>query len=80
MSDDLFQLLKAWLGNSWTLIESFTIPGTSLSLGAVLLGSAIAAVSVSLLGKVFGSFRGGSQRGGNNEKIRVKEERKGDTK
>ena len=80
MSEDLFQLLKAWLGNSWALIESFTIPGTTLSLGAVLLGSAIAAVSVSLLGKVFGSFRGGSQRGGNNEKIRVKDERKGDTK
>ena len=80
MSEDLFQLLKAWLGNSWTLIESFTSPGTTLSLGAVLLGSAIAAVSVSLLGKVFGSFRGGSQRGGNNEKIRVKDERKGDTK
>ena len=80
MSDDLFQLLKSWLGNSWTLIESFAIPGTSVSLGAVLLGSAIAAVSISLLGKVFGSFRGGSQRGGNNEKIRVKDERKGDTK
>lgn len=80
MSEDLFQLLKAWLGNSWAFVESFIIPGTSLSLGVVLLGSAVAAVSISLLGKVFGSFRGGSQRGGNNEKIKVKEERRGDTK
>ena len=76
MSDDLFQLLKVWIGNSWTFVESFVIPGTSLSLGVVLLGSAVAAVSISLLGKVFGSFSGGSQRGGNNEKINVKEERK----
>ena len=66
MSTDLLQLLGAWLSNSWNVIESFTIPGTTFSLG--------------VLGKLFGSFRGGSQRGGNNGNIKVNEKRKDDTK
>lgn len=80
MSTDLLQLLGAWLSNSWKVIESFTIPGTTFSLGVLLVGSSVAMVSVSLLGKVFGSFRGGSQRGGNNGTIKVNDKRKDDTK
>ncbi len=80
MSTDLLQLLGAWLSNSWKVIESFTIPGTSFSLGVLLIGSSVAMVSVSFLGKVFGSFRGGSQRGGNNGTIKVNDKRKDDTK
>ena len=77
MSTDLLQLLGAWLSNSWNVIESFTIPGTTFSLGVLLLGSSVAVASVGLL---FGSFRGGSQRGGNNGNIKVNEKRKDDTK
>lgn len=80
MSSDLIQLVGGWLQNSWNFIEAFTIPGTSFSLGVLLVGSAVAGVSVSLLGKVFGSFRGGSQRGGNNGRIKVDDNRRGDTK
>lgn len=80
MSTDLLQLLGVWLSNSWNVIESFTIPGTTFSLGVLLLGSSVAVASVGLLGKLFGSFRGGSQRGGNNGNIKVNEKRKDDTK
>ena len=74
MSTDLLQLLGAWLSNSWNVIES------TFSLGVLLLGSSVAVASVGLLGKLFGSFRGGSQRGGNNGNIKVNEKRKDDTK
>ena len=80
MSTDLLQLLGAWLSNSWKVIESFTIPGTTFSLGVLLVGSSVAMVSVSFLGKVFGSFHGGSQRGGNNGTIKVNDKRKDDMK
>ena len=80
MSTDLLQLLGAWLSNSWNVIESFTIPGTTFSLGVLLLGASVAGASVGLLRKLFGALRGGAQRGGNNGNIKVNEKRNDDTK
>ena len=80
MSDNLLQLLGSWLSNSWNVITSFIIPGTNFSLAAVLLGAVVAIVSVRILIKLFGAFRDGGQRGGNNGNIEINEDRRLDVR
>lgn len=76
MSNDLLQLVGAWLSNSWNVITSFVFPGTNLTLAVVLLGAFLAVVSIRMIVKIFGLMRDGEQRGGNNETIKVSEDRR----
>lgn len=76
MSNDLMQLVGAWLSNSWNVMTSFIFPGTNLSLAVVLLGAFLAVVSVRMIVKVFDLAQTGEQRGGNNGEIKISEDRR----
>lgn len=80
MSTDLLQLLGTWISNSWNVITSFVIPGTDFSLAAILLGACIAVVSVRMLSKLFSAFADDGQRGGNNDKIKISDDRRLDVR
>lgn len=80
MSTELLQLLGTWLSNSWNVITSFIIPGTNFSLAGILSGACIAVVSIRMLAKLFDAFGDGAQRGGNNDNIKVNEDRRLDVR
>ena len=78
---DLFQLI---LTKSW---EFFKIPwpGFNFSIGSVFLAVLVSAGAFTAIAKMTGvsaliSFKGFSSRGGNNQNIKVSQDRRGDTK
>lgn len=80
MSNDLLQLIGAWLANSWNVITSFVFPGTYISLAAILLGSCLGVISIRMIGKLFQTWSDGAQRGGNNDNIKISNDRRLDVR
>lgn len=89
----MWDYLSAWLNGTWSLMSSTNIPGLGISVSGCLLGAAAAAISIHLIGNIFGFSVGvdGLEhsvisarmkiRGGNNKNIHgVSDKRKGDTK
>lgn len=83
----MINFLKVFLENVWALFENTRVPGFNISIATVLFGSVGAVLSISFLKLIFGlgnsAVSGGSAfvgRGGNNNKIKTSNERKGDKK
>ncbi len=80
----MLELFDGYFRYIWDLIVSVKFPGTTLSIAAILLGSAGAAIGLKFLGKIMNvSFSMSSltgQRGGNNKNINISDARKNDTR
>lgn len=75
------QLLKMFLLSTYDFLNSVYVPGFNVSVMSVFLGMFGAFISISVLKLLLGIGNTGSgllQRGGNNSKIKVSKERKGD--
>lgn len=80
MNSDLISAVGLWFSKTWELLTSTIIPGTNISAAVLLIGPALIGFSISLLGKVFDiNFQKPGQAGGNNKRIKVSDERKGDS-
>lgn len=89
----MLSYLRVFFEKTYELFDSVNVPGFNISIMTVLLGAFGALVSISLLKMIFGlgnsAVSGGfstlagmrvSQRGGNNEKIKISKERSKDKK
>lgn len=78
-------LLKSILANTYNFLNSINVPGFNVSFLHIMLGAVGALVSIALLKLIFGlgnssvSSLGRSIRGGNNNNIKISNDRKGDT-
>lgn len=87
MDSNLFDVVSTWLEKTWKLLCSVDIPGTNISVAAVMLGAALVVFGLRLIGKMFGfsvesdvkAVGHYAQKGGNNKNVKVSERRKGDT-
>ena len=86
MSGDMRSIISALASNVFDMFTSVKFPGTSYSIFGLLMASAGVVLVVSVIRLFFGLMAvdpttglKGMQRGGNNRKIKVSEERKGDT-
>jgi len=78
MRPDLLELIGIIFEKTWELFLT-PFPGTNFPVAAILIGVVIIILGISLLSNVLGfSFRA-SQRGGNNKKVKVSEDRKNDS-
>lgn len=82
----MLYLLQMFLSKSWELFQ-IQWPGFSFSIGDVFLAAAVTVGALTAVLRMAGvsalggfHLRGIVGRGGNNDKIKVSDERKGDTK
>lgn len=83
----MWDYIQLWFSSVWSLF-GMNFPGFSFSIGSVLIGALSATLGLRILGKAVGaSFELGSvtrsnwrfDKVGNNRKIKISENRKGDT-
>lgn len=83
----MISFLTTFFQKTYELFSSVNIPGFNVSILSVWFGAAGAICSIAILKLFFGignsTVSGGSsffkQKGGNNQRIKVSKERKGDT-
>lgn len=78
------ELVKEWLYQSYQFLASIKVPGFNISFIQLFFGVYAVTVSIGFARMFFGLggdvARAFSQRGGNNKKIKVSKDRKGDSK
>lgn len=79
----MLELISTFLDCTYEFLNSIRIPGFNISFMSVLFGAFGAVISIALLKMFFGlgdsSFSSGSSiRGGNNKRIKISSERRGD--
>lgn len=86
MSSEMREIISALASNVFNLLTSVKFPGTSYSIFGLLMASTGVIVVVATIRMFFGLMSidptprvKGTQRGGNNKRIKVSEERKDDT-
>lgn len=79
MRPDVFEIIGVFFSKVWELFQ-IPFPGTSFPIAAILIGVVVISAGLHLLSNVLGfSFRA-SQRGGNNHKVKISEDRKYDNR
>lgn len=81
MDANVLELIRVFLSETWRLMTSVTIPGTSFSPAVLLVGVALVALGLRVLSLILGvSFGGGESYRSQSRRGRVSDERSGDEK
>lgn len=80
ISEDAISIISSFLRNTLNFMSSVVFPGTQFTVFGLMLSASIIVTIIAFIRKLMGMNVGSGYRGGNNSKIKVNDERRGDTK